>query len=439
MRTIMSKIALAPLALCMALTVGCLTLFAMNTAALAQVTFSVEGKGEGTIRIDLLLSPAAGVDRGELLTMGRLVQRDLHSSGFFSLAILPPGASSSQNGWQQTADTSTYRVAVTAEASSAGGRTIGVDVAPSGSSSQGLRRKFQVSENDTTLIGHTVSDILYEYFVGRVGYFATKIAYVRQVSKGSRQQTQIVAAYSDGSDLRVLAESSAELASPHISADGNTLVYTRFSDNRPRLFFRDLRSNRSGPIFRDKAIRFGPDIAPDGSIFYTKTVNGNADIYRARIGSARETRLTLSPSIETESAVSPIGDKLVYITDAQRGLRLVIHDLASGSTRILGSGGNYGSPSWSPDGKMVAFTKQAGGTFSIGYLNLETGEERLVSTSYFEEHPTWAKNGRVILFERGARNGRGKGSSLWQVDLDSGRLARLPLNTSASDPVWLSQ
>ena len=72
MRTIMSKIALAPLALCMALTVGCLTLFAMNTAALAQVTFSVEGKGEGTIRIDLLLSPAAGVDRGELLTMGRL-------------------------------------------------------------------------------------------------------------------------------------------------------------------------------------------------------------------------------------------------------------------------------------------------------------------------------------------------------------------------------
>jgi hypothetical protein len=89
MRTIMSKIAFAPLALCMALTVCCLTLFGMTTAATAQVTFSVEGKGQGTIRIDLSLNAAAGVDRGELLTMGRLVQRDLHSSGFFSLAILP--------------------------------------------------------------------------------------------------------------------------------------------------------------------------------------------------------------------------------------------------------------------------------------------------------------------------------------------------------------
>jgi TolB protein len=439
MRTIMSKIAFAPLALCMALTVCCLTLFGMTTAATAQVTFSVEGKGQGTIRIDLSLNAAAGVDRGELLTMGRLVQRDLHSSGFFSLAILPPGESSSQGGWQQSTDTSAYRVAVTAESTGVAGRTIGVDVAPSGSSGQGLRRKFQVSENDTVLIGHTVSDILYEYFVGRVGYFATKIAYVRQVRSGSRQRTQIVAAYSDGGDVRVLAESNAELASPHISADGNILVYTRFDDNRPRLFYSDLRSNRSGPIFRDKEIRFGPDIAPDGSIFYTKTVNGNADIYRATIGATQETRLTLSPSIETESAVSPTGDRLVYITDVQRGLRLVVQDLASGSTRILGSGGNYGSPSWSPDGKMLAFTKQASGTFSIGYLNLETGEERLISTSYFEEHPTWAKNGRVILFERSERYGSGNGSSLWQVDLDSGRLARLPLDTPASDPVWLSR
>jgi TolB protein len=149
--------------------------------------------------------------------------------------------------------------------------------------------------------------------------------------------------------------------------------------------------------------------------------------------------LTLSPSIETESAVSPAGDRMVYISDAQGGLRLVIQDLASGQTRILGSGGNYGSPAWSPDGKMLAFTKQAGGTFSIGYLNLETGEERLVSTSYFEEHPTWAKNGRVILFERGERYGGSNGSTLWQVDLDSGRLYRLPLTTPASDPVWLGR
>ncbi len=434
MWTVFKNIAAAPLALCLAL------VLAWHTApALAQVTFSVQGKGQGSIRIDLALSPAAGIDRGELLTEARLVQRDLHSSGFFSLAILAPGETSSQNGWQQSQGQAAYRVSLGSEVFGANGRTIEVDVAPSGSSNQGLRRRFQVTDNNQFLIGHTVSDILYEYFVGRVGYFATKIVFVREVREGRRKQSQIVASYSDGSDLNVLAVSNEELASPHISRDGSLLLYTRITQNRPQLYVTDLRTNRSGPVFADREVRFGPEFAPDGSIFYTKTVNGNADIYRARIGSATETRLTLSPSIETESSVSPGGDRIVYVSDAAGPLRLVVQDLASGAARIYGQGGNYGSPAWSPDGKALAFTKQSGGTFSIGYLNLETQEERLVSTSYFEEHPTWAKNGRVILYERGEEYGGSNGSTLWQVDLDSGRLARLPLTTPASDPVWLSQ
>ena len=89
---------------------------------------------------------------------------------------------------------------------------------------------------------------------------------------------------------------------------------------------------------------------------------------------------------------------------------------------------------------MLAFTKQGGGTFSIGVVSLDTLEERLLSTSYFEEHPVWAKNGRVLLFERSGRSGEsGGGSSLWQVDLDSAGLYRLPLETPASDPVWFAK
>jgi tol-pal system beta propeller repeat protein TolB len=434
MRTFWTKFVSTPLALCMAIALSC-----VSAPTSAQVTFSVQGTGQGTIRIDLSLSPGAGIDRGELLAEARLVQRDLHSSGFFSLAILAPGETSSQAGWQQSQGSSAYRVTLAAEANGASGRTIQVDVAPNGSSSPGLRRAFQVADVSQFLIGHTVSDILYEYFVGRVGYFASKIVFVREVREGRRRQSQIAASYSDGSDLSVLAESNEELASPHISPDGSMLVFTRITQNRPQLYYRDLRSNRSGPVFGDREVRFGPDIAPDGSIFYTKTVNGNADIYRAVLGSPVETRLTLSPSIETESAVSPAGDRMAYISDAAGALRLVVQNLASGNVQIYGTSGNYGSPSWSPDGKMLAFTKQAGGTFSIGYLNLETREERLVSTSYFEEHPAWAKNGRVILFERGEEYGGANGSTLWQVDLDSGRLARLPLTTPASDPDWVSR
>ena len=421
------------LTLCTALAWLCL-----SGLAAAQVTFSVEGRGQGTTRINLTLNETAGIQRQELLGLARFVQRDLHSSGFFTLAIQPPGAQPTRSGWQQ-ADAGGYDVTLGAAPAGGGGRTVSVEVFDPGVSRTVLRCQFQVSENDPPLIGHTVSDLLYEFFTGRTGYFATKIAYVRTVGSGGRKRFEIAASYLDGSDLQVLASSNEEMTSPRLSPNGELLVYVRIDQNRPRLFFHDSRTNRSGPVFNDRAVRFSPDIGPDGTLFYSKVVEGNTDIYSARIGATRENRLTAAPSIETELNVSPDGTKLAYITDAPGYLQMVVHDLSTGQRQPVGLRGRFGTPAWSPDGKSLAFTRQSGGTFSIGVIDLETLEDRTVSTSYFEENPVWAPNGKVLLFERDARytgSGGGEGS-LWQVDLDTLHLYRIPLSSAATDPSWV--
>jgi|GEM_PF-5456301 len=407
-------------------------------AAAAQVTFNVEGRGQGTTRLDLALAEGAGVQRQELLGLGRFVQRDLHSSGYFAVAILPPGNRPARSSWQQGEAGGGYDVTLTVTGQGAG-RLVGLEVFDPAVSRAVLSRQFQVTENDQPLIGHTVSDLLYEFFTGRAGYFATKVAYVRTIQSGGRKQFQIATSYLDGSDLRVLATSNEELSSPRLSSGGEVLVYMRISQNRPRLFYSDFRSNRSGPVFNDREVRFSPDIGPDGTLFYSKAVEGNTDIYSARIGSAREVRLTAAPSIETEPNVSPDGSKLAYITDGPGYLQMVVHDLRTGARQPVGLRGRFGTPSWSPDGKRLAYTRQSGGTFSIGVVDLETLEDRTVSTSYFEEHPEWAPNGKVLLFERGARyNGSGGGEgSLWQVDLDTLYAYRMPLDGGATDPAWV--
>ena len=430
MQTLERMTAGARLTLCALLAWLCL-----SGMAAAQVTFDVEGRGQGTTRIDLSLNEGEGVQRQELLDLARLVQRDLHSSGFFTVAIQPPGRQSSRSGWQQS-DTGGYSANLTVGRASNGGRSVNLEVFDPGVSRNVLRRQFQVSENDTPLIGHTVSDLLYQFFTGRGGYFATKIAYVRN-SGGSR--SQIVASYMDGGDARVMVSSNEELASPRLSANGETMVYVRITDNRPQLYYTDLASGRSGPVFNDQAVRFSPDIGPDGTIYYSKVVEGNTDIYSARIGSTRERRLTAAPSIETELSVGPNGDRLAYITDGPGYLQIVVHELDSGVRQPVGLRGRFGTPSWSPDGTMLAFTRQSGGTFSIGTVELSTMEDRTLSTSYYEEHPRWAPNGKVILFERGARSGSGGGggSSLWQVDVDTLHLHRLSLPAAATDPAWV--
>lgn len=429
MQTFDSMTNRARLALCVAIAWLCL-----SGPAAAQVQFDVEGRGQGTTRIDLALNEGDGVQRQELLELARIVQRDLHSSGFFAVAIQPPGQQATRSGWQQS-ETSGYSAKLTATRSGTNGRTVSLSVYDPGVSRTVLRRQFEVSENDAPLIGHTVSDLLYEFFTGRDGYFATKIAYVRN---SGRNRFEIVASYLDGGDPRVLVSSNEELASPRLSRDGNTLVYVRINENRPRLFYTDLESNRSGPVFNDRAVRFSPDIGPDGTLYYSKVVEGNTDIYSARIGTSRERRLTTAPSIETELSVSPDGSRLAYISDGAGYLQIVVQTIGSGARQPVDMRGRFGTPTWSPDGKMLAYTQQSRGTFSIGAVDLETMEERTLSTSYFEEHPRWAPNGKVILFERSGRSGGGSsgGSSLWQVDLDTLHLHRLPLSSAATDPSW---
>ena len=237
----------------------------------------------------------------------------------------------------------------------------------------------------------------------------------------------------------VLAASSSELTSPTLTPDGSVLAYVRIAQDRPQLYFSDFRGGRSGPVFRDREVRFSPELGADGTLFYTKVVNGNADIYSTTLNNRQERRITTAPSIETESSISPDGTRLAYISDGRGTPRIVMHDLQTGAMQPVGGSGYFGTPTWSPDGKTLAFTKQGGGQFSIGTLDLDTQQQRVISTSYFEENPSWARNGRVLLFERSTRYGGGSGgdSALWLVDLDTTRLYRLPMDASASDASWI--
>jgi TolB protein len=93
---------------------------------------------------------------------------------------------------------------------------------------------------------------------------------------------------------------------------------------------------------------------------------------------------------------------------------------------------------WSPRGDLIAFTKQVGQTFSIGVMAPDGQRERILTSSYSEEGPTWSPNGRVILFTRSTpgRGGSSGSSSIWSVDLTGMNLRKVITPGEASDPAW---
>jgi TolB protein len=147
------------------------------------------------------------------------------------------------------------------------------------------------------------------------------------------------------------------------------------------------------------------------------------------------TRLTDTAAIDTAPSFSPDGSRICFESD--RGGRQQIYVMGANggpAQRISFSDGAYSTPVWSPRGDYIAFTKQAQGRFAIGIMKPDGSGERTLTDGYHNEGPTFSPNGRVVMFFRDP--GGSAGPSLFTVDVTGRNEQRVPSPSYASDPAW---
>jgi TolB protein len=105
-----------------------------------------------------------------------------------------------------------------------------------------------------------------------------------------------------------------------------------------------------------------------------------------------------------------------------------------GPKRISFGEGSYSTPVWSPRGDANAFTKLGKGNFAIGIMRPDGSGERILTEGFHNEGPTFSPNGRVVMFFRDP--GGSGGPSLYTVDITGRNEQRVPTPGFASDPAW---
>jgi TolB protein len=68
-------------------------------------------------------------------------------------------------------------------------------------------------------------------------------------------------------------------------------------------------------------------------------------------------------------------------------------------------------------------------------MRTDGSEERLLTASFLDEGPSWSPNGRVIMFTRESQGAEGA-PALYSVDISGRNLRRVATPGSASDPAW---
>jgi TolB protein len=136
-------------------------------------------------------------------------------------------------------------------------------------------------------------------------------------------------------------------------------------------------------------------------------------------------------------------DQIAYVCDRGGSARICLIDADGTGRRSVTEqhAERYDvDPSWSPDGKRIAFAREtSAGPWGIYTFDVRSGRERLLITNKVDaRHPSWSPDGRKIAFTALTETPRTVDyTGIYVMDADGGRARRLtPIDQWADQAAW---
>jgi hypothetical protein len=183
--------------------------------------------------------------------------------------------------------------------------------------------------------------------------------------------------------------------SPVWSPDGRRLAYVATSEGGTTdVFVADADgSHRARLTISDAADEASADWAPDGR---SLVVEREGSLAVVRADGAGRRRLTAG----REPAWSRTG-RIAFVSDRSGTADLyVIDSTGRGLRRLTTSPAVESAPSWSPDGRRLAFVSADGAAVDLYVLDAATSTAvvQLTADAFTEASPAWSPDGRTIAF-----------------------------------------
>jgi Tol biopolymer transport system component len=237
-----------------------------------------------------------------------------------------------------------------------------------------------------------------------------KLVFVERVERGGapcrpvgRCDNEIYVLNADGTGLRRLTRNAVADGSPVWSPDGRSIAFTR-DHGRQIVNIYVMNADGSGQRRLTQSLRRRPWIelawSPDWkriAFIASFSRRGAADIFVMNADGSGLRNVTNTVTTSFDFAWSPDGQRIAYLEGSPGGAPLsVVNADGTGKQRLTGPlMVDLGLPSWSPDGRTIAFT---GGSVIYTVHADGTGLRKLTHGPGWNVDPRWSPDGRRILF-----------------------------------------
>ena len=184
-----------------------------------------------------------------------------------------------------------------------------------------------------------------------------------------------------------------------------------------------MKAGKIAPVIIRGGLSLIGGVSPDGkALVFTSSKGPNPSIYIYNLETGEKTQLTNRRSVDGSPSYSPDGKYITFVSNRAGNPQIYVMELATGQTRPL-------------TGEWIVFAGRESPyhPFDIFLVDL-TGTQlrRLTTDSGSNEDPTWSPDGRFIAFTSNRDGGKRK---LYVMDAD-GSAPHLVADLPGETPHW---
>ena len=150
---------------------------------------------------------------------------------------------------------------------------------------------------------------------------------------------------------------------------------------------------------------------------------------------SNESRVTYDDGPDREPALSPDGSIVAFRSNRGGSDEIyIIGSNRSGLSQLTSNSAYDGEPAWSPNGRRIAFVSDRDGNDEIYLMNADgTGQTRLTQSPGADRDPAWSPDGRRIAFI----SDREGSPEVYVMSIDGSQVTRLTRNgLNDAEPAW---